>query len=90
MTAQTPAGVQEELAERVATERGADNALDVLVEIALFKPDELVKAVRANNAGTKVIFSIKGGQDRTCWAGDWTMDRPRTAAALRARAQAPQ
>lgn len=71
------------LAERVSSGRGCDNALDVEIEVAVF--DEPHIAVRANAAGTKVIYT-KGGKDMTHWAPDWTKDRAGTAAALRAHA----
>jgi hypothetical protein len=73
-----------ELAERVASESGSDNALDVLVEIALFQPDEFFESVRSNAAGTKCIFTTPGGNEVTHRASDWTMNRPKVAAALRA------
>lgn len=72
------------LAERCDKPGGADNALDVEIEIALFQPDELYLAVRANAAGTKVIYTDHGGNEATHWARDWTMDRPAAADALRA------
>lgn len=74
------------LIERVeAMEGGGDNAADVLVEIALFTPDERCTSVRANNAGTKVIYTLLSGVELTRWAHDWTIERNRkaTAAALR-------
>lgn len=71
------------LAERVEQGRGLDNALDVMVEVAVW--DEPHIAIRANNAGTKVIYT-ENGKDTTCWAPEWTADRKGTAAALRARA----
>jgi hypothetical protein len=79
-----------ELAERVEKATEADNALDVLVEIALFEPGKVEKAIRANAAGTKVIYTDRGGKEETCWASDWTTWKRRksTAAALRARSAA--
>lgn len=76
------------MAERVERCTSADNALDVQVEIALFEPDKPYASVRANAAGTKLIYADHGGREQTCWAGDWTMAdrRANTAAALRARA----
>lgn len=81
-------GVLLALAECVEKARRPDNGLDVLVEIALFRPGSVYKAIRANAAGTKVIYTDPAGNDVTCWAGDWTLshdDRVSTAAALRAR-----
>jgi hypothetical protein len=78
-----------ELAARVeALPPGGENALDVLCEVALFTPSTAMKAVRANNAGTKVVYTDAAGNDVTCWAMDWTANDRRhvTAAALRARA----
>ncbi len=58
------------------------------VASALFVPGERPKAIRANNAGTKVIYSTDDGHDETCWAQEWT-DSPAEAARLvRARAEA--
>jgi len=76
------------LAERVEQAEKSDNALDVLVETALFQPGSVYTAIRANAAGTKVIYTDRAGNNVTCWAEDWTMDRRRigTADALRARA----
>ena len=77
------------LAERVQTERGFDNSLDVAAEIALFETDADWTAIRANDAGTKVILTKHNGQERTYIARDFTISaaaRTTTAAALRARA----
>lgn len=59
------------------------NELDIAVEIALFNPDV---AIRANAAGTKVIYTKRDGSEVTHWADDWTMERnrPRAIALLRA------
>lgn len=78
-----------ELADAVERARRSDNFLDVKVEIALFKPGRVFSAVRANNAGTKVIYTDPAGNDVTCWAQDWTYNpalRASAAARLRARA----
>lgn len=75
-----------ELAERVANGKGCDNALDVEIEVALFTPDLESIAVRANAAGTKVIYSNRCGTESTHWAEEWTADRPSAAAYLRALA----
>lgn len=79
------------LPQRIEAAEGADNALDVLAEIALFTPDDEWKSVRANAAGTKVIYKRHDGGQMTCLAFDWTRtpeDRKRTAAALRAKDRA--
>ncbi len=76
------------LADRCEAASGADNALDVLIEVALFNPDNGWAAVRPNAAGTKVIYTRPDGTEATFWAHDWTItDRRRreTAAALRAK-----
>ena len=75
MTPQTPPN--EDLVARLdAGERS--NALDVLIEIATFKPDEVVASIRANRAGTKVICTAPDGRETTHWAADWSL-RPGTA-----------
>ena len=59
-----------------------DNELDIAIEIALFEPDEDWGGVRANAAGTKVIFSRHNGTSRTCWARDFTLSASSRAAAI--------
>jgi len=63
------------------------NELDVLIELALFKPDDGCRSVRANNAGTKVIYTMADGSERTHWAYDWTHRPAETVLALRASEQ---
>jgi len=78
------------LAERVEGLTRSDNSIDVLVEVAMFEPDEEYTSIRANDAGTKVILTGHDRLERTFWPQDWTMDaeeRAATAAALKARAQ---
>lgn len=72
------------LADKVESGTGADNRIDVIVEVALFEPDEHYILIRANAAGTKVICTRPDGRDATYWAQEWTDDRPATAARLRA------
>jgi hypothetical protein len=77
------------LAERVEAATMTNNELDVLVEVVLFEPDAFYKSCRANDAGTKVVYTNKRGREETFWSQDWTLgpeNRVRTAAALRARA----
>ncbi len=77
------------LADEVLAALSADNAVDVRVELALFKPGSAYTAIRANDAGTKIIYTDRAGNEVTCWAQDWTLDRGRrdaTAKALRDRA----
>ena len=61
------------LIDRLYKLDGADNRIDVLVELALFKPDANYKSIRANTAGTKVIFTRTGGKRQTCWADEHTL-----------------
>lgn len=65
------------------------NALDVLVEVALFEPNEEHTSCRPNAAGTKVIYRSHIGHEATYLAADWTLPpiRPATLAALKARSQ---
>ena len=69
----------------------SSNSLDVLCEVAMFKPCAEYVAVRSNSAGTKVIYTTASGGDETCWAMDWTHFERRqiTAATLRALAGQP-
>lgn len=72
-----------DLIERVeAGETG--NALDVLIEVALFHPGEMWRSARPNDAGTKIVFTNVDGDSCTCWAGDWTERPETTLASLRA------
>jgi hypothetical protein len=77
-----------ELAASVDRLQRYDNALDVKIELALFEPDEDYASIRANAAGTKVIYTGHDGKEATFWAQDWTgiWDRAKTAASLRAHA----
>lgn len=74
----------EELLAHVEDGDGPDNALDVRIEIALFQPCSRYMSARANNAGTKAIYTDRGGKKSTHWAEDWTMTREDTADSLRA------
>jgi len=71
------------LAAAVVNGTGLDNALDVRIEVALFKPDEEFSSARANHAGTKVIYTRHNGTELTCWAPDWTKNRQQVAAYLK-------
>ena len=75
-----------DLIARVEAAAGADNALDVEIEITLFKPSGRYVAIRANNAGNKVIYTLADGGEDTHWAEDWTMGyrKKHTIAALKA------
>ena len=65
----------------------ASNAMDVRVEVALFKPNSVYSAVRANAAGTKVIYTDHAGNEVTCWAQEWSHPTvaPTIIAALKAQ-----
>lgn len=54
-------------------EKGAisANEFDVLWEVAHFEPDDEYRAARANFAGTKVIYTLADGSERTHWAPDY-------------------
>lgn len=76
------------LAERVEGLAGHSNEIDVLVQVALHAPLAPWDTVRSNSAGTKVIYGMEDGSEKTYWARAWTVsasERKRTAAALRAR-----
>ncbi|QZP07809.1 hypothetical protein [Caenibius sp. WL] len=78
------------LAERCEALRGYSNEIDVLAELALFKPDDDYVSVRANHAGTKVVYTTASGHDQTYWAPDHTISnaaRQKTSASLRAIAE---
>lgn len=74
------------LAERVADAEHGSNALDVKVEVALFKPGKIYASVRQNDAGTKVIYTQHNGNEVTCWAMDWSSNPAATSDRLRALA----
>lgn len=64
--------MHEELIARLEAATGEDNALDVLCEVALFKPNGNDKAIRANAAGTKVIVTHANGREATY--GNYILD----------------
>jgi hypothetical protein len=75
------------LSDRVEALTGADNATDVLVEVALHDGHGQ-HLIRANNAGTKVIYTrVSDGKEETCWAEEWTGSHriDRTIIMLRSR-----
>lgn len=77
--------MEQKLSDRLsALAEGGDNSLDVLVEIALFKPSRGWKSIRANDAGTKVIYTDQHGKDHTYWAQEWSTwsNRGKTISAL--------
>lgn len=77
------------LADRVEQAFGSDLGLDVLVEVMMFNPNSVYAACRANDAGTKVIYTDHVGNDVTCWPIDWTINKKATAAMLRKRLKVP-
>lgn len=58
------------------------NRTDILIELALFKPDENYVSACANNAVTKVIFTRTNGERETCWAYDYTLTPERRAKSI--------
>ena len=76
-----------ELASIVENACRSDNALDVMIEVALFKPNSTYSAVRADDMGTDVIYTDHAGNEVICPAEDWTLGqdaRDATAAILKA------
>lgn len=74
------------LIKRQDGDRSNDLDLDVLVELALFSPDDKHVSIRANDAGTKVIYTDKSGDDETFWPQDWHKSPVSTIAMLKAKA----
>lgn len=66
------------------------NALDVLIEIAMFEPCEEYTDAVSNNAGTKVIYSKAGGGFETCLAREWVREPLKSKALNHLRAKEPQ
>jgi hypothetical protein len=74
------------LIDRLEAETGDNNALDVMIEVALFDPaNSLATDCRANSAGTKVIYTNSKGEEVTYWADEWTADPSGTIAKIRER-----
>ncbi len=76
------------LISRISKLEAPCNTTDVLIELALFKPDKNYVSARANKAGTKVIFTRTDGKCETCWAYDYTFTpdrRAKSIARLRAK-----
>jgi hypothetical protein len=63
------------------------NALDVLIEVALFVPDETTFDATPNAAGTKVIYANRDGSFSTHWAPVWSLKPEAAIDALRATNQ---
>jgi hypothetical protein len=62
----------------------SDNALDIAVEIALFKPDDRHVSVGINAAGTKLIYRRHDGKTDTFRALDHTLNADTRASAIAA------
>ena len=79
----TPGDVKlTELLARVEAATEGDNALDMEIESALFKPDQTFASVRANSAGTKLIYKRHDGMEQTLWAYDYTLNSKSREAAV--------
>lgn len=72
----------EGLVERLRQATGPDNALDIAIDIALFKPDRDHVSVRANNAGTKLVYTRPDGRTDTFLARDHTLNERRRFKAI--------
>jgi hypothetical protein len=66
---------------------GPSNAIDVKVELTLFKPSETWPKCRANAAGTKVIYTNQWGMDHTFYPRDWSMEPLKSEAIAALEAQ---
>lgn len=64
---------ERDLLDRLEKATGSSNELDVAIEVALFEPDARHTSARANSAGTKVIYTRRGGGEDTHWAPDHTI-----------------
>lgn len=72
-----------DLIERL--ERGeVGNRLDVLIEVALFKPGETHFDAVPNSAGTKVMYANRDGSFQTHGAHFWSLCPAKTIALLKA------
>lgn len=72
------------LIERIEAATGPDNKLDIAIDIHLFEPDDEFHGIRANAAGTKLIYGRTDGTSLTCWARDWTLTPESRAKAIQA------
>ena len=61
-----------ELLRRLDKGEITSNEFDVLWEVAHFEADDDYRSARANFAGTKVIYTMADGSERTHWAPDWS------------------
>ena len=58
------------------------NEFDVLWEVSHFEADAEYRSARANFAGSKVIYTMADGSERTHWAPDWSMKKDALRAAI--------
>lgn len=73
--------------ERLRKTKRRSNELDVLVEVAIFKPDAIYASARANAAGTKVIYVRHDDVQETHWAPEHTGDIEASIAILSAKGE---
>ena len=76
----TPSSLRE-IKDRLEACTGPENALDIAIDIALFEPDRKHVSVRANAAGTKLVYARHDGKTDTYWAQDHTLNEVRRSAA---------
>lgn len=76
------------LLHRLDTGEITSNEFDVLWEVEHFEADAEYRSARANFAGTKVIYTMADGSERTHWAPDWAKKRNELRAAIQ-RATSP-
>lgn len=65
------------LLSRLQGLKAPSNEIDMAFEIATFEPDDTYKAVRANDAGTKLVYTLADGRTVTHWAWDHTLTQDR-------------
>lgn len=67
--------VASELLRRLDMGEITSNEFDVLWEVEHFEADNNYQYARANFAGTKVIYTMADGSERTHWAPDWAKQK---------------
>lgn len=72
-----------DLIARVEGLTKSDNAVDVLVEVALFESALGGVSCRPNSAGSKVIYTYADESEKTYWAEDWTLTDEHRAETVR-------
>ncbi len=63
------------LIDRLREAKGPDNALDMEIDIALFRPGAEFVSVSPNAAGTKLVFKRHDGSTATFLAWDHTLTK---------------